>query len=1026
MPAGFNARTTIPLPSVTVVTASAGAGKTHALAHRYVQLLLSNEVPHNALPNILAITFTNNAAAEMKQRIIRLLKLAALGDEKTLAELGSLVSIRQPEIRTKAARLVDEIFDNYSDFNVKTVDSFMSTVFTSSSIEYGYNPEFEIQLSVDRIFDRAFELFATEIREGSVHASVVEKIVGFLSENRKRDDPFLWNAYGNLSSRVKQIYHMIASRTKPLRQRNRGDEGSMLREKIAAQSAKLGVLIKQSSLSMNRYFAADLSLIHEGNIPALIERKLKSAAVNKPKGKEETTAYQTWIAQIENEHQQLNELLRQFFLYYVEAYYLPYAEAYGMMQQAIGKVKEQYGQIFIDDVNKTLAEHLNAEAVPEIYFKIGETIYHYLVDEFQDTSQIQWRNLFPLIEESLSKGGSLFVVGDTKQSIYGFRDADWTIMKHLIEENPFPSAQHIVTTLGINYRSCEKVIEFNKEIFHNVIPGQGLDLAAGASGLSTFEQQSTPEHRGQGYVDVIVLREEDDDAPEKRKITEVVDSCHSRGYRYNEIAILTPNNANVVEVSGWLNERGIPIISHSTLDVRRRKSAGELIALLRFLDTPMDDLSFATFLLGDLFNNCAAKRKIGITREHLDALMVEEKSERSGPLYAAFRNRYKNVWEEYFEHLFNVVGYLPLYDLLSEAYKIFDLFETSPEEEASLVKLLEVIKTFEQEGTNAIKNFLEYVGDESTDDVWKIDVPGGIDALSVMTIHKAKGIEFPVVIVLLYDQSQRGKSFIVREDEEFVTILKANKTIAENVDPLRVLLDAEQFRDTVDMLNKLYVAFTRAETEMYVVGVFKKESKIPTKFLSPGTYGSVPESVVSSGRAQDRNSFFPFHHRTRKPLPLQSFGPIGGLEVKRGDVVHRVFSLIDFFESDFRRQINSVLQRISAEVPEGIDQEEIRATIVDFVDSSGVGEFFSRKDGRIVLREQDLTNAAGALYRADRIVVDPTKVWAVDFKTGGVEHEADYVGQVRNYMAMMKDIYPGKDVEGVIAYVDMKQAKKIQ
>ncbi len=270
-------------------------------------------------------------------------------------------------------------------------------------------------------------------------------------------------------------------------------------------------------------------------------------------------------------------------------------------------MKKQRGQIFIDDVTRSLADHLSTDAVPEIYFKIGEMIYHYLIDEFQDTSQIQWNNLFPLVEESLSKGGSLFVVGDTKQSIYGFRDADWKIMKQLTEENPFPSARHEVRSLDTNYRSSEKIVSFTKEVFHTIIPREGFAAEAAASGLSTFEQHVTAENAGKGYVEVQCLRAEDD-VPERRAVRGIVEECLSRGYRYSDIAILTPTNKRVIDVSGWLNEGGVPIISHSTLDVRRRKSAGEIIALLRFLDSPVDDLSFATFILGGVFSGALRKK----------------------------------------------------------------------------------------------------------------------------------------------------------------------------------------------------------------------------------------------------------------------------------------------------------------------------------------------------------------------------------------------------------------------------------
>ena len=383
------------------------------------------------------------------------------------------------------------------------------------------------------------------------------------------------------------------------------------------------------------------------------------------------------------------------------------------------------------------------------------------------------------------------------------------------------------------------------------------------------------------------------------------------------------------------------------------------------------------------------------------------------------------MWDEYFEHLFNVVGYSPLYDLVSEAYKILDVFQSSPDEEASLVKLLEVIKAFEQQGANTMKNFLEYSDDDATEDVWKIDIPKDINALQVMTIHKAKGIEFPVVIVLLYDQSPRGKSFLLREDEHSVSILKVNKKIAENIDEIRELLEAEQFRDRVDTFNKLYVAFTRAEKEMYVVGVYRKERKEPTIFLPQKGYESAPKPSVSASDIQKENIFKPFHHTTRKPLVVQAYANVGAEETKRGDFVHRVFSCLEFIEDGPGTQVDAAIARVNREMPAPLSLDEVKLLVYECLNDRGMHDWFVRKEKRIILREQELTNRDGALYRADRIIIDPKTVTVVDFKTGGDEGENDYLMQVKNYMEMLKEIYPDKEVLGCLAYVDLKKVRSV-
>ena len=308
MLSGRNQETDIRLPSATILTASAGAGKTYALTHRYVQILLSNKIPHNALQNVLAITFTNNAASEMKQRILTLLKLAAFGDGNTLHELGDRLSLEHADIQSKSTRLIDEILDNFSDFQVKTVDSFMSTVFKSSSLEYGYHPDYEILLGADRIFDLAFDIFSKNVKENTTEAGVVENIIELITENRKAESNFVWNPYRDIAGQVKKIYTAIAGQTKPLSSRNSSVDSVALREQIKLQALKVETLIKKFGLTVSSLFADDLALIKEGDIHALIERKLRTSPINKPKGKTETGAYERWNEEIAREQRQLNVL----------------------------------------------------------------------------------------------------------------------------------------------------------------------------------------------------------------------------------------------------------------------------------------------------------------------------------------------------------------------------------------------------------------------------------------------------------------------------------------------------------------------------------------------------------------------------------------------------------------------------------------------------------------------------------------------------------------------------------------------
>ncbi len=306
------------------------------------------------------------------------------------------------------------------------------------------------------------------------------------------------------------------------------------------------------------------------------------------------------------------ELISQYASYHVRTCLTPYLKVYGQFSQVVEAVKRRQGKVFIEDINRNLAEYLNSEIVPDVYFRIGETIFHFLIDEFQDTSPIQWRNLFPLLENSLSQNGSAFVVGDTKQAIYGFRAADYTIMKSFESRNPFPSAAHSVQELEVNYRSLQRILDFNDKVFKDIVAKSGSYKDAGErSGLTDYVQKVREGRESAGYAEVTIFERDDESPPEREKIKEIVKELHERGYGYGDIAVLTQRNEDAVRATTWLNEEEIPFISYSSLDIRRRKITGEIVALLNFLSSPTDDLSFATFVLGDIFAATTAEQSSG-------------------------------------------------------------------------------------------------------------------------------------------------------------------------------------------------------------------------------------------------------------------------------------------------------------------------------------------------------------------------------------------------------------------------------
>jgi ATP-dependent helicase/nuclease subunit A len=623
-----------------------------------------------------------------------------------------------------------------------------------------------------------------------------------------------------------------------------------------------------------------------------------------------------------------------------------------------------------------------------------------------------------------------FIVGDTKQSIYGFRGADWRIMKHLQEEEVFPSAKKDLRFLETNFRSFERILDFDKEVFKHTVPAKVIKGAESASGLSTDDALPRPAFKNKGYVELAFIPpdaepENSGHSPQKQKLIDVVVNCLARGYRRSDITILSPRNNDIIEVSGWLNERHLPFISHSSLDVRSRKITGELLALLQFLDSPIDDLAFATFLLGDVMQHLLTQdgNRVG-RRDLLDLLFSQRLNHGSGhPLYVGFREAFPSLWQQHFEDPFNVVGYLPVYDLLSEIYKTLNLFALFPDEEATLVKILEVVKDFEAQGENSLKGFLQYSEDSSDDADWNINIPTDVDAIKVMTVHKAKGLESKVVIVLLYDSRRRTESLYFQEDGDQLRLVRLTKKAAGEVPDLAELYEKKEIGDTVDELNKLYVALTRAEEEMYVISVRSDYAKNPSELLPEQGYAPKQKPSVERRAPKSEASVELYHALPHTSVRPTEYAGIALRETRRGEFFHAVFESIDYIDDDIEKQLDEAIRLAQILSPFEVSVSDSRDVFLEALRIPAVEPYFVKKEGRVVLNEQEFAAADGYLVRMDRVVVDMDLVTVIDYKTG--EEKPGYTEQITKYMSILRDFYAGRAVRGMLVYVDRKLVRFI-
>jgi ATP-dependent exoDNAse (exonuclease V) beta subunit len=1016
----------IRFPHFTVLKASAGSGKTYTLTERFVQFILSTKIPQNHLRNILAITFSNNAAKEMKERILSWLKDIYFGDPDKIEDLSEILSLKKEHLASKAGATIDEILKNYTEFQVKTIDSFMTSIYKASAIDLGYSPDFEIVMAPESIMAYAFNRFLRRVREGTQEAEFLERLLDIILRSKREEAAYLWDPSKDFLEETVELYYKLSGMVKDAKIIDAEKEIESIKKEIRDTAESLNGLIEKSGLqrSGRSSFYDILEMVRNKNFPDLIDKGLISIPVNKPKKADENP----WYEKISDQWNLLGNKIKKYIELHATTYYTPYLKTYEAFKDILEEVKKREGAIFISDINKKLSDYLDHEIVPDIYFRIGEVIYHYLIDEFQDTSPIQWSNLFPLIENSLSQGGSLFAVGDTKQAIYGFRNADYGIMRDLESKNPFSSAYHSVKELEINYRSLEGVVDFSKEFFKKIVVNhEKYREPASRSGLIDYEQRVKEDHKGSGYVEVIRCEKSDDDPPEKKKIQDLIKELVRRGYSYSDIAILAYRNEDVVNVSAWLNEIEVRFISYSSLDIRTRKLTAEIVALLTFLDSPPDDLSFAGFVLGDIFRRALEKNRKRFELKELHEFFFRNR--KNAPLYKAFQKEFPELWEVYFEELFKSTGYLPLYDLVCEIYRIYRAFDHFRGEEATLIKILEVIKNFEGEGRNNPGDFLKYASDEEAGESdWTIDVPAGINAVKVMTLHKAKGLGFPVAIVLMYEETIRGFKYILDEETDGVNLLRINKKISEASHFLQEKYEEERLKDLVNKLNTLYVGFTRAEDELYVIGVQGKRNQFPIDLLQTvdSRTGSknAPRPRPSGPTQEDLKLYYhpypiKFHFTAEEELNLE--------ERLRGEFIHRVLYFIDALNENIESELERIIKRVNHELKADYPVGEMKKNLMQFMELEEIRPYFIDKPGRVIKREQDFSDPGGSLFRMDRVVMDEDQIVVIDYKTGIEKRaEKEYVSQLKNYIRILKEIYPDKNVEGMIAYVDLGEMRKVK
>lgn len=1030
-----------PFPHIIKVEASAGSGKTYALARRYIQLLINPRLEQDDIPleTILAITFTNKAAIEMKERILDLLKRLALDkfrDNKEKEDILSSLGVDEDFARAKAHKIMDCLMQKYNFFQVQTIDSFINAILCGCAFKLGLSANFKVKeeyvdylsYGLDKLIDRAS--YDEGIR-GMFHNFLLYYL---FVENRAG-----WFPKKDILSSMFSLFSQTNKCARPILRTHVEAQDLLLAKKKVLEL--MSELQKRLPEKTNATFIKGLSKFLENNPEGFDIDRVSSyfKRDNPPVNKGTDTPTETkelW----DNVRMQLKIACESesaaAFNYYIAIF--------EELMDALKDILRGDDVLFLEALNKEAYRLFSSESfsIPELYYRLACRFKHFLVDEFQDTSILQWENLFIMVEEALAQDGSLFYVGDKKQAIYRFRGGEVSLIEGIHQQ--FGGISLKEDSLSTNYRSRKEIVEFNNKVFSEENLKRFLDEREEADKevvrfsleekneiLKVFSgsQQQYTEARSSGYVFAQFMdyrNREDINVALKDKILRLIESLHLR-FSYKDIAILARKNEQVELLTAWLLEKDIPVESDKTLNIKENAYIKEIVSFLRFLNSPIDNLAFASFILGDIFLKAS-----GLEREEIQDFIFRQRDriKESMYLYRAFHREFPDAWNGLMEEFFKSVGFVSLYELLISIFSKFKVVANFYAHQGFFMRFLELVKEEEDEHAS-LGEFLEFL-DTAREKKLYVNVTED-DAVKVLTIHKAKGLEFPAVIIPFFELNVKVNSeVIIGEDKLNIVHLKEKYT--EYSSGLAGLFSREYLRAFIDELNSIYVALTRPKEELYVFVPSRTERGFnPASLLLPeNNFANGKKSGNDKKDALKTDSLVmeipACKYKDWIPILRDEFTDAAVLsareEVRKGEVLHYILSFIS----------NLAYQDKSSLLKEAIVKTKLKfAHIRDFqgyidIINNLLGDkdlrvYFEVNDGE-VFQEKEIVDVFGNTKRIDRLIVKPKEAWVIDYKSSR-DKDDTYTEQVKEYMRSIRDIYPDRKIKGTLIYLDKLDAEQV-
>ncbi len=981
---------------VKVLKASAGSGKTHRLTNDYVKLL--KESSHN---QILAVTFTNKATEEMKSRIVKELNKRAKekGDKEALEYLKT-------------------ILHDYSHFNISTIDKFFQKIVRSMFRELGFSGLYNLVLDKTQLVEDSVDEMRMNLDQyENAYNLLLEHALGKLKEGKD------WSFSGELKSLTSMLWKEEFMNLTP-------DELSLYtyenvkklfsecvteRENILNEWASLAAKAKKSFTGVVLDLKKGSSAGVLARLDSFIDKKInffteKQQEKLSLEGVLTKENFKKFAADLMSAgfHDDINafsesynkNLSRYFTINAVasHAIYLPViVEIYSLIRNRL----QDKNEFLLSEMNHLLAGMIGDSDAPFIYEKVGTQIKNYLLDEFQDTSSMQWKNFIPLVGDSVASGNKNLVVGDVKQSIYRWRNSDWNILAHKIKDEYGESCEE--DTLEDNWRSLREIVNFNNSFFTKLVhflSGEKIENV-----YSDVQQKINPERENPegGYVNWKVWNEAakgekiDFQEEELQTLYNDIKEVLSKGYKQKDIGILVRDKKKGVLVSKYLLERGINVISSESLLVSSSNDVRLLVYLLKmFVDK--DDV---------------------VNKFVLDNLRILDQGEIADIVKASN---------------------LPLFEQVEKYIQILKLGETK-ESIVYIQAFQDLVFDYNQKRSSDVNGFLSWWELEGKN--VSIEGGSGIDAVNILTIHKSKGLDFPVVFVPFCEWALSVNNEIkwFKNDASAFTNylpllpLKINKDLEKTI--FKEEYAEEMLYKKIDNLNLIYVALTRPRSALYlysapgnghevykwVVETMKQfpcdtlgENDILTEYAF-GQLEYFPPKAEDEGAKPCECGYSSVHYNDKESKVKLRLQTESSLRQREGNVLHGILQYIKTKE-DAPKAINRAVRMGLISTKE---VDFVKAELNEIFNNPDTASWF---DGTFQKVWNERTIIANELYRPDRIMEKDGELLVVDYKFG--EENKKYDAQLKNYIALLKSMNKWSEVRGCLYYHHKRAIKNVR